>query len=119
MTAKTKATLSYVFMGIGAAVLAVSLLLLIATYQHNAAVADEVEAARAAASHAAEADNDEEEEQHVDREQALAEIDAQAAVARGSFTPAGLMLIAGAGSLFFGFRLYRQANAGEEPRAAP
>ena len=113
MTATAKATLSYVFIGIGAVLSIIALLLLIATYQHNAAIAAEVEDARAAASHSAEALSDDNEEDF-DQEQAFAEIDARAAEARGSYFPGALMLIAGAGSLVLGAGLSRQANAGRQ-----
>ena len=87
--------------------------MLIATYQHNAAVATEVEEARAAASHSAEVLNGEDEE-GIDQEQVFAEIDAQAAEARGSYTPAGIMLVIGAGSLLAGFRLYHRSRSADD-----
>lgn len=106
MTSTLEKTLSYLLMGSGAALLTLALLLLIATYQHNAAVAAEVEDAREAASHSAEAVNGNDEDT-ADRQEALAEIETLAEDARGSYWPPSVMLVIGAGALLAGVRVYR------------
>ncbi len=109
MTTSSRRTLSYVLMGGGVLLLALSVLLLIATYQHNAAVAAELEEARAAVEHSAEAANGTDEEV-AERAQALADIDASAAEERGSYVPPAVILLAGAGSLLIGARVYRRGH---------
>ncbi|QIT54990.1 hypothetical protein HC341_07040 [Aquisalimonas sp. 2447] len=106
MTSTLKTTLSYLLMGSGVLLLALAVMLLIATYQHNAAVAAEVEEAREAVTHSAEMANGQDEDT-AERRQELAEIETMADEARGSYMAPAVMLIVGAGGLLAGVRVYR------------
>ncbi|SEO79579.1 hypothetical protein [Aquisalimonas asiatica] len=110
MNSTLRKRFSYVLIGGGIVLLALAVLLLIATYQHNAAVAAEVEAAQEAITHSAEMTNGSDEDA-AERAQELAEIEALAEESRGSYMPSAVLLLVGAGGLLAGVRIYRSSGS--------